>query len=66
LLAALGKKYAELKRFDEAQKCLSRYVEQSSDRWAYTSLASCYLAQGNFVRWRSTLEDYLTKTENEG
>jgi hypothetical protein len=66
LLAALGKKYAELKRFDEAQKCLSRYVEQSSDRWAYDSLASCYLAQGNFVRWRSTLEDYLTKTENAG
>jgi tetratricopeptide (TPR) repeat protein len=66
LLAALGKKYSELKRFDEAQKCLARYVEQSSDRWAYDALAACFLASGDVVRWRSTLDDYLTKTENAG
>ena len=38
LLRALGKKYWELKQYDEAEKCLARYVEQSPDR---TEHAGC-------------------------
>ncbi len=66
LLGALGKKYAELKQYDEAEKCLERYMEQSPDRWAYQSLAACYQARGNIDRWKSTLDDFLTKTEVAG
>jgi tetratricopeptide (TPR) repeat protein len=66
LLGALGKKYAELKQYDEAEKCLERYMEQSPDRWAYQSLAECYQARGNFDRWKATLDDFLTKTEDAG
>ena len=66
LLGALGKKYAELKRYDEAEKCLERYMEQSPDRWAYQSLAACYQARGDIDRWKAALDDFLTKTEDAG
>jgi hypothetical protein len=66
LLAALGKKYSELKQFDQAEEHLARYVELSSDRWAYDALAACYLARGDHARWRTTLDNYLTKTEDAG
>jgi hypothetical protein len=38
----------------------------SSDRWAYDALAECNLARGDRARWRTTLEDYLAKTEDAG
>lgn len=66
LIGALGKKYVELKRYDEAEKLLSRYMELSPDRWAYRSLAACYLARGDRTLWRKTLEDFLTRTEPAG
>ena len=66
LLGALGKKYAELKQYDEAEKCLKRYVELSGDEWAYQELAACYEARGDRNRAKAALDDYLNKTESAG
>ena len=66
LLGALGKKYAELKQYKEAEDCLTRYIAKSSDRWAYQSLAGCYQAEGDDDRWKQTLDEFLDKTENAG
>ena len=66
LIGALGKKYAELKQYDEAEKYLKRYVELSGDEWAYQELAACYEARGDRDRAKTTLDDYLNKTESAG
>ena len=66
LIGALGKKYAELKQYDEAEKCLKRYVELSGDEWAYQELAACYEAKGDRNSAKTALDSYLTKTESAG
>lgn len=66
LLGALGKKYAELKQYKDAEDCLTRYIAKSPDRWAYQSLAGCYQAEGDDDRWKATLDEFLEKTENAG
>lgn len=65
-IGALGKKYIELKKYDEAEKLLRRYMELSPDRWAYQKLAACYLARNNRAQWKKTLDDFLTNTEPAG
>jgi tetratricopeptide (TPR) repeat protein len=66
LLGALGKKYAELKQYDEAEHCLKRYVELSGDEWAYQELAACYEARGDRDRAKATIGGYLNNTESGG
>ncbi len=66
LIGALGRKYVELKQYDEAEKLLRRYMELSPDRWAFQSLAACYLARNDRERWKKTLDDFLTNTEPAG
>ena len=66
LLGALGKKYAELKQYDDAEKCLKRYVELSGDEWAYQELAACYEARGDRNRAKAAIDGYLNNTESAG
>ena len=66
LIGALGKKYIELKQYDEAEKTLKRYVELSGDEWAYQELSACYEARGDHNRAKAALDDYLNKTESAG
>ncbi len=66
LLGPLGKKFVALKQYDEAEKCLKRYVELSADDWAYQELAACYEARGDHDRARATLDNYLNNTESGG
>ncbi len=66
LIGALGKKYAELKQYDEAEKYLKRYVELSGDEWAYQELAACYEARGDRKDAKAALDGYLNKTESAG
>jgi tetratricopeptide (TPR) repeat protein len=66
LIAALGRKYAELKEYAEAEKYLRRYMELSPDPWAYRLLADCYKAQGDSDRWLATLDEFLANTEPAG
>jgi tetratricopeptide (TPR) repeat protein len=66
LLGALGKRYAALKQFEEAGNYLTRYIKRSPDRWAYQALAACFEQQGDRGRWKQTLDEFLTKTEDSG
>ncbi|HKB03639.1 MAG TPA: hypothetical protein VKD90_15555, partial [Gemmataceae bacterium] len=65
VLAALGKKYASLKQYTDAERCLRAHVRLSPDRAGYQALAGVFKDQGNTDRWKETLDDYL-KTEDSG
>lgn len=60
---ALGKKYTELKQWDDAERCLRRYIKVSPDFGGYESLAYAYKTQGREDRWLATLKEFLEKTE---
>jgi tetratricopeptide (TPR) repeat protein len=66
LVRALGKKYADLKQYDQAEKYLRLSLEQSPDHWVYQWLASSYAARGDRERWQATLDEFLAKTEPAG
>jgi tetratricopeptide (TPR) repeat protein len=66
LFAALGRKYADLKEYGEAENYLRRYIDLSPDPWAYRMLADCYRARGEAERWQATLDEFLAKTEPAG
>src|SRR6185312_4906375 len=66
LFAALGRKYADLKEYGEAENYLRRYIDLSPDPWAYRMLADCYRARGEAGRWQATLDEFLAKTEPAG
>ena len=53
VLAALGRHYSDTKKYDEAQRVLSRYIELSPDLWAYQTLAANFKAQGKIDRWQA-------------
>ncbi len=66
LLWALGKKYGDLKRYDEAGGYLRRFIRQSPDSAAYELLAANYKAIGDRKRWKETLDEFLDKVEDHG
>jgi tetratricopeptide (TPR) repeat protein len=57
--AALAERHLAARRFDDARRCLTRYIRLSPDEFGYTRLAATYQAQGNTELWLSTLEEYL-------
>jgi tetratricopeptide (TPR) repeat protein len=65
ILFELGQRYLQLKRHDDAERCLQRCVALSPDYTAYKTLASAYKAQGKMDLWQQTLEEYL-KAEDTG
>jgi tetratricopeptide (TPR) repeat protein len=60
---ALGKKYTELGQWDDAVRCMRRYIRVSPDFGGYQSLAHVYKTQGRDDLWLDTLKEFLTKTE---
>ena len=66
VLAVLGTRYTSEKKFDDAERVLSRYIILSPDRWAYRALADNYKAQGDIDRWQKTLDEFLNKVEDLG
>ena len=66
LIAALGRKYAELKEYGEAEKYLRQYIEISPDPWAYRSLADATRPAARRDRWQATLDEFLANTEPAG
>ena len=66
ILAALARRYSELGRYDKANGLLLRYIRFSPDYWAYDRLAKNYKERGDLGHWRSTLEEFLAKTEDHG
>src|SRR5205823_942798 len=65
VLAALGRKYTDLKRYADAERCLKACLRLSPDRVGYVMLANNYKAQGDLDRWQQTLDTFL-KTEDIG
>jgi len=63
---ALGKKYTELGQWDDAVRCMRRYLRVSPDFGGYQSLAHVYKAQGRDDLWLGTLKEFLTKTDAIG
>jgi tetratricopeptide (TPR) repeat protein len=63
VLAELAKRYAGLNRPEDSIRCLKAYLLLSPDRWAYEMLANLYLAKGDKVTWKSTLDEALTKPD---
>jgi tetratricopeptide (TPR) repeat protein len=61
--AALGKKYFELKRYDDAERCLKQFLTRGTDFWAYDELARCYLAKKDEPKWLATMKEFLTKED---
>jgi tetratricopeptide (TPR) repeat protein len=63
--AVLAERYLAENRFDDARRCLARYVRLSPDEFGYTHLAETYLAQGNSEHWLATLEEFLQQQSND-
>jgi tetratricopeptide (TPR) repeat protein len=63
---ALAQKYTQLGQWDDAVRCMQRYIRVSPDVTGYQSLANVYKAQGHEEQWLATLKDYLAKTEAIG
>jgi tetratricopeptide (TPR) repeat protein len=63
--AALGRKYVELKRPADAERCLRASARLSPDRATFQALAAIYKDRGDTARWQEALDDYL-KTEDTG
>jgi hypothetical protein len=59
VMLALGEKYVSLKRWNDAERCLKRYIERSPDRAGYERLADVYKSQNQDDRWLKTLQEYL-------
>jgi tetratricopeptide (TPR) repeat protein len=66
LLYVLGKKYSELKQYDEAERYLRRFIRQSPDATVYEMLAANYKTAGDRKRWKETLDEFLEKVEDHG
>ncbi|HEY5316028.1 MAG TPA: tetratricopeptide repeat protein [Pirellulales bacterium] len=63
VLGALGAKYLELARLDDAERCLKRAVKLSADQKLYENLADVYAARGDRAKWQATLDEFLTKPD---
>ena len=66
LLAALAKRYTELKQFDEAERSLTPYIKLSPDYWGYHTLAENYKARNDLKRWQEILDEFLANGEDLG
>ena len=60
---ALGQRYAKMKKYDDAERCLRATIELSPEYRAYQALADVYAARGRFDRWQATLDDYLEQED---
>lgn len=52
----LGVRLTNLKQYDDAERCLKRYLELQPEKDSYTTLAELYKAQGDEAQWLATLE----------
>lgn len=59
VLEALASRYQQLKRTDDAERCLKRRVEVAPEYDSYVDLANFYKEQGRRDEWREILERFL-------
>src|SRR5205823_5631714 len=63
VLAALARKYEELKQAADQERCLQAYIRRSPDWWAYMDLAHLYRSQKRMDRWLATMQAYLKEED---
>ncbi len=66
VLLALGKKYRELKRPDDAERCLKKAAERGPSKSVCDELAAFYKERGDRERWQSTLDRFLEQEDFVG
>ncbi len=66
VLAALGRRYVALQRWDDARRCLSKSLDLSPDADIYGALAKSYKEQGDFANWQATLDRFIEREEDYG
>ncbi|HEX4072743.1 MAG TPA: hypothetical protein VHX68_16300 [Planctomycetaceae bacterium] len=57
---ALTKKYRELKKYTDAERCALRRIQIAPDYTGYDTLAAIYKDQGDLGRWKTTLQESLS------
>jgi tetratricopeptide (TPR) repeat protein len=62
---SLSERYTLLKKKDDAERCLKRWLELSPDLDGYRRLAGLYKSRGDMKQWQEALESAL-KTEDIG
>lgn len=59
VLGYLGRRYLELGRLEDGQRCLGKYLEKCPEHWAFLAMADSYKHQNDDARWLATLEKFL-------
>jgi hypothetical protein len=65
-VAAMARHYEKVGPPEDAEQALKRSIELSPDRWAFEMLAEHYKKKGDKALWKSTLDDFLARTEDHG
>ena len=63
LLLELGKRYQQLKRFEDAERCLNKSIALSPDEITYRQLAIAYKSQNKMDNWLQALEGFLSQED---
>jgi tetratricopeptide (TPR) repeat protein len=63
---ALGRKYKELKQWDDAVRCLRKYVSVSPDKDGYEELAGVYWKEHKQDQWLATLNEFIAFNSSYG
>jgi tetratricopeptide (TPR) repeat protein len=63
VLQALGERYAALKRYEDAERCLKSAIALSPGYKGYLALAEVYKQQDKIDKWQETLEAYLDQPD---
>ena len=67
VLVALGRQYIELKRWEDAQRCLKRGLTLSPDKVTYKILRMCCRGRRpDWKGWQDTLDQFLNREEDYG
>ena len=63
VLLTLAYQYGDMKRWDDAERCLRAVIRISPDFRVYQQLAKNYKAQGRRDEWKATLDEFLQNEE---
>jgi tetratricopeptide (TPR) repeat protein len=62
----LGRRYSELKRPEDAERCFRLCLKASPDKQIYEAVAASYKTAGNMDKWKETLDAFLKDGEDNG
>ncbi|MBX3412424.1 MAG: hypothetical protein KF708_07040 [Pirellulales bacterium] len=63
VLGSLVRYYDKQGRTEDVRRCLTRFLDRSSDLWAVERMAKLYLDEGDVDQWQKTLEAVLERDD---